>query len=188
MSQRGSQTLRIIGGQWRGRKFAFPNAPHLRPTPDRVRETLFNWLMPYTDGARCLDLFSGSGALGLEALSRGAASVIFVDENRHVIDHLKQTCQTLQTEQAGFFTGDARQFLRQSAQHFDLVFLDPPYDLDLLTPVCMSLAQQDWLAPHAHVYVEHDGRHAPENLPENWQEHRSKIAGQVHYALYKVTD
>ena len=186
MAGRGKQTLRIIGGQWRGRKFQFPSAEHLRPTPDRVRETLFNWLMPVIEGARCVDLFCGSGALGLEALSRGAGKVTFVDNNKSVIQSLKQTCQLVNTDRADFYLGDARQFLAQSAKPYDVVFLDPPYDLDLIIPIAAQLNTAEWLSPHAWVYLEHDGSLDVSQLPEHWQLHRQKVSGQVHYALYQV--
>lgn len=184
MTGRAQQTLRIIGGEWRGRKFQFPSAEHLRPTPDRVRETLFNWLMPIIEGARCLDLFCGSGALGLEALSRGASEVMFVDKNKQVIDTLKRTCELVKTDKARFFCGDANRFLDQTATAFDVIFLDPPYDLDLIEPIAKQLVKDRWLSPSAYIYIEHDGRFDVDLLPPTWQAHREKVAGQVYYSLY----
>jgi 16S rRNA (guanine966-N2)-methyltransferase len=188
MAGRGQQTLRIIGGQWRGRKFKFPEAEHLRPTPDRVRETLFNWLIPVIDGASCLDLFSGSGALGLEALSRGAGHVSFVDTSKQVIQYLKQTCETLQTDRAEFFNGSAGAFLSRPARQFDVVFLDPPYDLNLIPETARQLQEGEWLKPGVLIYIEHDGRLDTNQLPSNWNAHREKIAGQVHYSLYRCQE
>jgi 16S rRNA (guanine966-N2)-methyltransferase len=186
MSGRGQQTLRIIGGQWRGRKFKFPAVEYLRPTPDRVRETLFNWLMPSLQGARCLDLFCGSGALGLEALSRGAAAVTFVDSSNKVIQNLRQICRTLETDVADFYLGSAERFLGQQPVAFDIVFLDPPYDLDLIAGTAQQLDAGGWLKPGAWIYVEHDGRCDLTLLPAEWHLHREKTAGQVHYCLYQV--
>jgi 16S rRNA (guanine966-N2)-methyltransferase len=184
---RGHQTLRIIGGLWRGRKLQFPAVENLRPTPDRVRETLFNWLMPYIEGARCLDLFAGSGALGLEALSRGASEVCFVDTSKKVIENLKQICKTVNTDKASFFHGSAEAFLTKTAQAFDVVFLDPPYDLDLIPQAANMLEAAGWLKPEAWIYLEHDGRLDLTTLPATWQAHREKVAGQVHYSLYQCT-
>jgi 16S rRNA (guanine966-N2)-methyltransferase len=186
MAGRGQQTLRIIGGQWRGRKFQFPDVEHLRPTPDRVRETLFNWLMPYIDGARCLDLFCGSGALGLEALSRGAGNTVFVDMNKKVIENLKQICTTLDTDRTSFYQTSAESFLTGTTQQFDIVFLDPPYDYNLIPETARLLQAGGWLKPVSWVYLEHDGRLDVSLLPDDWQVHRQKTAGQVHYSLYEM--
>lgn len=131
---KGSNQLRIIGGEWRGRKLRFPDAPNLRPTPDRVRETIFNWLAPMIQGAHCLDLFAGSGALGLEALSRGAALTTFVDSHKKVTQELKNHIETLNANaRAKVFSMDGVKFLTQDkfqtteVKQYDLVFLDPPY-------------------------------------------------------------
>ena len=188
MAGRGQQTLRIIGGQWRGRKFQFPAVEHLRPTPDRVRETIFNWLMPYIGGACCLDLFSGSGALGLEALSRGASEVCFVDTSKKVIENLKQICKTVNTDRASFYHGSAESYLKNEPQAFDIVFLDPPYDLDLIPETSSLLQTGAWLKPGAWIYLEHDGRLDLSKLPTQWQAYRDKVAGQVHYSLYQLAD
>jgi len=186
MAGRGIQTLRIIGGEWRGRNFQFPVVEHLRPTPDRVRETLFNWLAPYLDGARCLDLFCGSGALGLEALSRGAGEVGFVDTSRQVIQFIKETSAIVKTEHANFFHGQAEAFLTKTATVYDIVFLDPPYDLDLIPATAAQLQTGGWLKPGSWIYIEHDGRLDLSTLPTEWHQHREKKAGQVHYSLYQV--
>lgn len=188
MAGRGQQTLRIIGGEWRGRKFQFPQVEHLRPTPDRVRETLFNWLMPTIEGAHCLDLFCGSGALGLEALSRGANRVTFVDTSKKVIQNLKQICDTVNIDKADFYQGSAEAFLALTPQAYDVVFLDPPYDLDLIPQTAQQLQADGWLKPGAWIYLEHDGRLDLDTLPGEWQSHREKVAGQVHYALYQVAN
>lgn len=179
---RGEQSLRIIAGKWRSRKIQFPDLPQLRPTPDRVRETLFNWLMPVISGARCLDLFAGSGALGLEALSRGAAEVVFVDRDHQVAKYLKDALQLLKSEHGQVVQADALDYLAGPAQRFDIVFLDPPYQSSLLTP-CGEALEATWLASQAHIYIETARQSAPPHLPENWTVLRDKTAGQVCYRL-----
>lgn len=187
MSQpRQSNQLRIIGGQWRGRKLRFADGRGLRPTPDRVRETLFNWLMPYLHGAHCLDLFSGSGALGLEALSRDAAQVTMIDSNAKVIAQIKQNLELLEVDNAQLLQADGVKWLQQPAsQVFDIVFLDPPYT-DKLLPACIDLLEeQGWLADQAWVYIELPSSEALPALPANWSWHRNKQTGQVGYHLAK---
>jgi len=180
---RGQQSLRIIAGQWRSRKIHFPDLPQLRPTPDRVRETLFNWLMPVIDGARCLDLFAGSGALGLEALSRGASEVVFVDRDRQVQAYLNDTFKLLKTEQGRVIQADALDYLAGAASGFDIVFLDPPYQSDLLLPCCQALEAGHWLNPNAYIYIESSSTMPTGELPGHWQVLREKTAGQVAYRL-----
>jgi 16S rRNA (guanine966-N2)-methyltransferase len=178
----GNNRLRIIGGRWRGRQVSFPDADGLRPSPDRVRETLFNWLMPIIEGARCLDLFSGSGALGLEALSRGAARVVLVDRHGGAIASLREQLATLRAEGAELRQADALTFLAGPPEPFDVVFLDPPYHQGLLAP-CLACLDKGWLAPGARVYIEAEAELAPLPLPEGWVLLRSKQAGQVGYHL-----
>ncbi len=177
--------LRIIGGQWRGRRLSFPDVEGLRPTPDRVRETLFNWLAPVIVGARCLDLFAGSGALGLEALSRGAAEVTFVDRDPRVILQLKEHIQTLHAECAQLVQADTLAWLQspQREQRFDIVFLDPPFGLGWLEPCCKSLEERGWLSPSAYIYLESEQTLGAPTLPANWRLKRSQKAGQVGYHL-----
>jgi len=183
----GRNRLRIIGGEWRGRKLAFPDLPGLRPTPDRVRETLFNWLRDILPGARCLDLFAGSGALGLEALSRGAEQVVMVDQHPAVVAQLKEHTGLLHARGARVVQAEALAFLRGPAQPFDIVFLDPPFHSTLLGSCLESVAAQDWLAPTAWLYVETDRRMALPPLPGEWSVLRHKEAGQVGYYLLKRT-
>jgi 16S rRNA (guanine966-N2)-methyltransferase len=178
-----TQTLRIIAGQWRGRKIHFPAIQQIRPTPDRVRETLFNWLMPVVEGARCLDLFAGSGALGLEALSRGASEVVFCDSNKKITRYLKETIEMLGSDNAQVVNQDALQFLQACDSAFDIVFLDPPYDADVLLTCCERLEQKQLLKTDARVYLEHRGDLAMQQLPKNWRITREKQAGQVCYQL-----
>lgn len=178
--------LRIVGGLWRGRQIDFPAIDAIRPSPDRVRETLFNWLQPHIVGARCLDLFTGSGALGIEALSRGAAAVTFVDREPQVGRHLIQTLQRLGATGATVKTEDAVRFLERVAEPFDVVFLDPPFASTLLANVFASLAR-GWLAPNAHIYVESPADVPLPPLSVGWTVHRSKQAGQVGYHLLRAT-
>lgn len=176
-------SFRIIGGEWRSRRLPLPVGTDVRPTPDRVRETLFNWLSPRIDGARCLDLYAGSGALGLEALSRGAARAVFVDLAPAALRQLAANLDTLKCTQGELIRMDARRFLEMPATPFDLVFLDPPYRSELLAPTFDALLQHGWLAPGAAVYLEHEAGIAPPALPVGWQLHRSAAAGQVRYHL-----
>jgi 16S rRNA (guanine966-N2)-methyltransferase len=176
--------LRIIGGQWRGRRLNFPALEAIRPSPDRVRETLFNWLQPHIVGASCLDLFAGSGALGLEALSRGAAHVCFVDREAQIGRYLRDTLQRLECAQASVHVEEAGRFLQRTARPFEIVFLDPPFDSAVLPEAC-SLLAQGWLAPQAWVYIECPAD-MPLLLPPSWQMHRSRRAGQVGYHLLQT--
>jgi 16S rRNA (guanine966-N2)-methyltransferase len=177
--------LRIIAGEWRGRRLRFPDVPGIRPTPDRVRETLFNWLGARVQGRRGLDLFAGSGALGLEALSRGAASVEFIEQDTAATGALERLLAEWGARAARVRRADALSFLAGTPQPFDLVFLDPPFDSGLLVPAAQRLDARGWLAPHALVYVECAGRVKLPELPEHWQLLRTKRAGEVGYHLFE---
>jgi 16S rRNA (guanine966-N2)-methyltransferase len=184
--------LRIIGGAWRGRRFRFPAAAQIRPTPDRVRETLFNWLGPRVVDACCLDLFAGSGALGLEALSRGASSVVFVDHDPTAMLELQARLTEWGGRGGHVERGDAMSFLQRSRpalassiQGFHVVFLDPPFDSSLLPQAAQLLETQGWLLPGSLIYVEHAARGEMPRLPENWQLIKAKRAGEVGYHLYE---
>ncbi len=184
----GDGQLRIIAGQWRSRQFGFPMAHGLRPTPNRVRETLFNWLAPYVEGARVLDLFTGSGALYLEALSRGADSALALDLNPAAIASLRAHLLTLRCDNGQLLQTDAlRHLAEQPASPYDLVFLDPPFSQDLLLPACTLLEEKGWLAADAWVYTESENPPSSLGLPGNWRLHREQKAGQVYYALWQRT-
>jgi 16S rRNA (guanine966-N2)-methyltransferase len=180
--------LRIIGGEWRSRKVPFPEVEGLRPTPDRVRETLFNWLQNITPGACCLDLFAGSGALGLEALSRGAASVVFVDSSPAVVRQLRNNLNTLKSQHGEVITASAIDWLESrqtdTETRYDLVFLDPPFRKDLLPLTCELLEKRNLLADNAVIYIEAESELNQLVIPENWEESRIKTAGQVTYRLF----
>lgn len=175
---------RIIGGQWRGRKVAIADAKGLRPTPDRVRETLFNWLAKAVRNAACLDLFAGSGALGVEALSRGARSVVFVEKNRLASTHLQDQLDVLGAE-AEIVCADALVYLRGPVRKFDIVFLDPPYPDKLLAPAMQALEDYGWLGKDAFVYAEKPAREPPPVIPPGWVNWREGKAGQVGYYLFR---
>ena len=172
--------VRIIGGDWRSRVIEFPAIEGLRPTPDRVRETLFNWLGQTLDGKECLDLFAGSGALGFEALSRGARRVVMVEQNQAVLQALKKNGAKLGTERLEFWPGDALKFARQDQRRFDVIFVDPPYDLGLVPKLLPDLPAR--LAPGGMVYVEHD---QAVDIAEGWDVWRSGKAGKVHFYLLR---
>lgn len=182
---RGERELRIIGGSLRGRKWRFPEAPGLRPTPDRVRETLFNWLQMRVAGTRCLDLFAGSGALGLEALSRGAAQVTFCESHSGASLSLRETLERFGVaSQAEVLERSAERALKDLQGPFDLVFLDPPFDKGLLGPSAATLAQRGLLAPGALIYLETPARESLPSLPGGWRPHRDGRAGEVGYHLF----
>jgi len=177
--------LRIIGGSLRGSKLAVVDFEGLRPTPDRVRETLFNWLAPYMAGARCLDLFAGTGALGIEALSRGAAQVDFIERDARLAQTLRENLVRLRQQSGRVRCADASAVLREPpAQPCDLVFLDPPFASNLWDESARLLEANAWLAPAALVYVESPLEQALQ-LPSAWQLHREGRAGAVRYALYR---
>lgn len=182
-----SGELRIIGGDWRSRRLTFPAVGGVRPTPARVRETLFNWLMPVVPGARCLDLFAGSGVLGLEALSRGAQQVTFVDHTRALADALKSNLTLLRSDTTTIACQDVVAFLSQPATRpMDIVFMDPPFRQGWLDRLLPLIAEQDWVQSGSWVYIEHESELTTPAVPSNWLLHREKTAGQVCYRLYRV--
>lgn len=182
-----SGRLRIIGGAWRSRRLSFPDRVGLRPTPDRVRETVFNWLAPYLSGAHCLDLFAGSGALGFEALSRGAAQVIFVEQDRDACAAIETNVALLGTPAARVVQAEALTYLSGAPHPVDIVFLDPPYASALLEPASRLLQDRGWLKPHSFIYLESPAAQSP-SLPPHWELLRSKRAGQVGYHLARFAD
>lgn len=185
MNRRGAQSslLRIIGGQWRSRRLEFPDLPELRPTPDRVRETLFNWLTPVLPGARCLDLFAGSGALGIEALSRGAGEAVFVERHPLAARALRDNLARLKAVGAKVEQSEVLAWLRQPGTPFGIVLLDPPFGQGLLEPVCAALEAGGWLAETAWIYLEAEAELPPPALPARWMPYREKTAGAVTYRL-----
>jgi 16S rRNA (guanine966-N2)-methyltransferase len=187
----GRNSVRIIAGGWRGRRVNFPDIPGLRPTPDRVRETLFNWLQHAVAGSRCLDLFAGSGALGLEALSRGAKEAVFVEQAVAASRALQEQLTRLGGATRGRVVemGAAR-FLRSGAQFggvpFDIVFLDPPFGRGALAEYVPMLDTADWVASGTLVYLENEKAAGVPVLPSHWELLKSKSAGEVGYHLARV--
>jgi len=159
----------------------------LRPTPDRVRETLFNWLQPYIAGASCLDLFTGTGALCLEALSRGAADVVMVEKAPRVAERLRQHVERLEATGAEVVLADAVEFLQRSPRAFDIVFLDPPFKSNLIADCAALVEARGWIKPGGLIYVEAPSRLENLELPATWELIRSKKAGQVGYHLARKT-
>ncbi|MCX7067762.1 MAG: 16S rRNA (guanine(966)-N(2))-methyltransferase RsmD [Methylococcales bacterium] len=184
--------LSIIGGNWRSRKISFEDADGLRPTPARVRETLFNWLQYDILGSRCLDLYAGSGALSFEAVSRGAKSVVQVENNPIACRSLKTNALSLGAEQLKIVQSDVFRYLAGNAQAFDIVFIDPPFSLNLAAQTCQWLEDKGWLAPYAKIYVETErtnvdtqGVFQLQEIPENWRLLKQKTAGEVMYHLFE---
>jgi 16S rRNA (guanine966-N2)-methyltransferase len=182
--------LRIVAGNWRSRLLDIADVEGLRPTAERVRETLFNWLTPHIAGARCLDLFAGTGALGLEALSRAAASVVFVEKSAVAARQLEKNIDILvgaSGSATSVFCADALDYLRSAAGGpFDIVFLDPPFAADMLAETCRLLAGSQLLADDALVYLELDRKEAEPELPDGWQIKKNKTAGNVRYMLVQA--
>jgi 16S rRNA (guanine966-N2)-methyltransferase len=179
-----SGRIRIIGGSLRNSRLDVPELPGLRPTPERVRETLFNWLAPMLAGARVLDLCAGTGALGIEALSRGAASACFVEPEMRAAQALRDNLARLKVAGGEVAALDAQGFLRGAARPFDLVFLDPPFALGLWSVLAERLEQGGWLAGQAWIHVESPRGQVP-GVPANWSLHREGRAGEVRFALYR---
>ena len=179
--------VRIIAGKWRGRKLSFPDVPGLRPTPDRVRETVFNWLMDDITGARCLDLFAGSGALGFEALSRGAKEVVFVDAHARIVQQLQSHQKMLQCDNMQVQHMQAETYLKSTSKKFDIIFLDPPFGQNLIEPTCRLIADCNLLKPHAHIYIESEFSLKNLPIPSHWNIRKQKQSGQVQYTLLQIS-
>lgn len=181
---KNSGNVRIIGGKWRRRRLPVAALQGLRPTTDRVRETVFNWLVPHCPGAQVLDLFAGSGALGFEAMSRGAQSLTLIDRDRTVVRTLEEVVALLQAERVEVFAAEARQWLRtQPARPFDIVFVDPPFGDADIAHLCTLLLERGWLAPSALLYVEQPAERTTE-WPPLLEVVKEQTAGQVRFGLY----
>jgi len=179
--------LRIVAGKWRSRLLDIADVPGLRPTSERIRETLFNWLAPNIAGARCLDLFAGTGALGLEALSRGAGAVVFVEKSAVAANVLRANAQVLNALTADVRQANALVFLEaKPGKKFDIVFLDPPFAADMLSDLCRLLDEASMLVSGALVYLEEDRSRPETDLPSGWRILKSKTAGNVRYSLAQV--
>ncbi|PHS22555.1 MAG: 16S rRNA (guanine(966)-N(2))-methyltransferase RsmD [Methylophaga sp.] len=185
MLNKTSNQLRIIGGRWRGRKLTFPDIEGLRPTPNRVRETLFNWLQMEVGGAHCLDLFAGSGALGFEAASRGAESVTLVESNAQVAKQLKDNAQLLKADVCVVEIKTAQQFILSDSKQYDIVFIDPPYQADLWTEIANQLVNKAVLVDNALIYIECSSKADLPVLSKQWQMIKAKKAGEVRYCLLR---
>ncbi len=181
----GGGQVRIISGTLRGRKLSVPRIAELRPTADRVRETLFNWLQPLVAGSRCLDCFAGTGALSFEALSRGAAEVVLIECHRGQVARLRQTAvQFGVSAHTKIHCADAYRWLvRTPPEPFDMIFLDPPFADDRLGTLCNQLISDGWLTPQATLYLEQSVHREPPLLPAGWSWWRQQTSGEVWFAL-----
>jgi len=176
--------LKIIGGNWRSRNITFVDAPGLRPTPARVRETVFNWLSADIIGRCCLDLYAGSGALSFEAASRGAKSVVQVENNVPACRALKENAIALAADQIKIIQSEVFRYLAGDAEAFDVVFIDPPFAMGLAVQTCQWLEEKGWLSRRAKIYVETESTLKLDDMPENWRQLKSKVAGEVGYHLF----
>ena len=185
---KSTSQIRIIAGQWRSRKITFVPIKGLRPTTDACRETLFNWLAPYIQDANCLDLFAGSGCLGFEALSRGAKHVVMVDAATQVITMLQHNAQALACQNLDCYCAQIpKQLHKIPEQSFDIIFLDPPFHHNLIAPVCEKLANSNYLAQDALIYLEAEKNLLLSNIiPTSWHIIRQKITGQSGCYLIKI--
>lgn len=177
--------LKIIGGDWRSRSIHFDDAPGLRPTPARVRETLFNWLRNDILNSRCLELYSGSGALSFEAASRGAKAVVQVENNPLACRVLKENAVALEAKQIKIVQSDVFRYLAGNSEVFDVVFIDPPFQQGLALQTCQWLEEKGWLSSRAKIYVEVESSLKLEGMPDNWHLLKSKVAGEVGYHLFE---
>jgi len=185
---RPSQQVRIIGGKWRGRKISFPAVDELRPTHDRIRETLFNWLMPYINDAVCLDLFAGSGAIGFEALSRGAKKVVMLDNNREVVSSLKESAEILNADNCEILYGEFPNRLPSfEREQFDIVFIDPPFNKNLIASVCEWINSTGILKSDALVYLEAEKELDPLPIPSHWKIIKEGKTATIKYCLVCVS-
>ncbi|MBY8233664.1 16S rRNA (guanine(966)-N(2))-methyltransferase RsmD [Vibrio fluvialis] len=180
-----SGQVRIISGLWRGRKLPVHDAKGLRPTTDRVKETLFNWLAQDIPHARCLDLFAGSGGLGFESASRQADKVTMLEMNPQAFAQLKTNIAALKASNIEAVNTDTLAYLKQPGQAYDVVFIDPPFRQGLLQETVQLLEQNGWLAANAMIYIESEKELPLTELPESWQLYREKLAGQVCYRLFE---
>lgn len=185
---KSASSLRIIGGKWRSRLIDFAPQQGLRPTPNRIRETLFNWLAPVIEGASCLDLFAGSGALSFEALSRGAQKAVIIDSSKPACVTIQLQLDKLDCTRASIYQDSAQQWLNtnKDTEQFDVVFLDPPFGQGLLSPVAKSLQEGNFLKSGAHIYIESESTLISKDVPENWQLLKQKCSGDVHYHLFQA--
>ncbi len=181
----GEGSVRIISGLWRGRKLAVCDLEGLRPTTDRVKETLFNWIAQDVPHAKCLDLFAGSGGLGFEAASRQAKQVVMLELNKEACQQLVCNIDILKTDRVKAINSDALTYLASEGTPFDIVFIDPPFHKGLLQQTLILLEENNWLAARAMIYIETEKALTLTHLPENWSLHREKTAGQVTYRLFE---
>ena len=177
--------IRLISGKWRGKKLPVKDKEGLRPTTDRTKETLFNWLMHDVRDANCLDCFSGSGNLAFEALSRFAKNALLLEYDKQVAQQLRENLKTLKVDNASVVETDSINYLQQTAvQQFDIVFVDPPFNKGLVSPCCQALEENGYLTPQALIYIEMEVQSTAVELPGNWQLLKEKSTGQVTYQLY----
>ncbi|WP_040891243.1 16S rRNA (guanine(966)-N(2))-methyltransferase RsmD [Vibrio ezurae] len=183
-NNKGSGSIRIISGLWRGRKLPVHDAEGLRPTTDRVKETLFNWIASDIPNARCLDLFAGSGGLGFEAASRQAKEVTLIELNVQAFQQLQQNMQSVKATNITLLNQNSLNFLKQEGQPYDIVFIDPPFRQGLLLEAIEQLENNGWLSEQALIYIETEKELEMPALPDNWTMHREKVAGQVRFQLF----
>lgn len=178
-------SVRIISGLWRGRKLPVPVVEGLRPTPNRIRETLFNWLQPWIEGADCLDLSAGTGSLCFESLSRGARSAVLIETSHKAASQIRDNLKILSASNATVLEESALQYLQGQVKEFDIIFLDPPFKSDLIVTCFTLIHEQGWLKAGGLLYIEAPAKFELPDLPMGWSLFRSKSSGEVGYHLLK---
>jgi 16S rRNA (guanine966-N2)-methyltransferase len=179
--------IRLISGKWRGKRLPVKDIEGLRPTTDRTKETLFNWLMHDINNANCLDCFSGSGSLAFEALSRFAKKVTILEKDKSVVKQLQENLAVLDVDNAKVIEGDALNYLKQAAtEQYDIIFIDPPFNKGLIQPCCDALQSNGYLATGALIYIEREVELTDLNFPNSWMLLKEKSTGQVTYQLYRL--
>jgi len=186
MAKKSGNRLRIIGGEWRSRMLPIADVEGLRPTTDRVRETLFNWLQPYVPAARVLDMFAGAGALGFESLSRGASEAVMLEKHAKAAKQLKLNAQTLGTTEAKIVATDALTWIEHESEPFDIVYLDPPFNKGLLPKAIERLDERGLIKNNGWIYLESEASLADLPIPKHWRLHREKKAGMVMLRLFQA--
>lgn len=186
-NSRSSGTVRIIAGEWRSRKLPVADVNGLRPTTDRVRETLFNWLKNHIVSAHCLDLFAGTGALGFEAASRGAAKVVMIEQDQEAFEGLQQSVEILKTEKVEVINRDALSWLEKTGQSFDIIFLDPPFDQNLVSETLKKLMRSSCVKLGTLIYIEEKDQIDQTTILDSLETLKTGKAGQVRYSLLKVS-
>ncbi|AXN02271.1 16S rRNA (guanine(966)-N(2))-methyltransferase [Candidatus Purcelliella pentastirinorum] len=178
--------IRIISGKWKGKKIIIPNIKKLKPTKDIIKETLFNWIEPYIYKSSCLDCFAGSGSLGLEALSRNASSVTFLEKNKYIIKILKKNIKKLKILNTKIINTNALKWIKKTKKKYNLIFIDPPFKTNLITQIVKIIKINKCLKNKSLIYIEKNNKDKNIKLPKNWEIYKTKYTKNITYSIYKI--